>query len=201
MDQKLQIIGLSGTNGSGKDAVGALLAERHGYYFFPFTELFRQELRRRGLPVIRQNTRMVSVEWRRESGPATLVDRSMDVFAEAGGLQEHNGFVMASLRNPHEADRLHKLGGTVIWIDADPKRRYDRIQAHKALRDRAGEDDKTYQQFLQEEHDEMYPPAGLETDQNVLHGAAVKDRADIFLTNDFATLDDLDKELTAKLGL
>jgi shikimate kinase len=199
MDKRLQIIALGGTNGSGKDTVGALLAERHGYYFFSFTELFRQELRRRGLPIVRENTRMISAEWRRQSGLGTLVDRSMQVFEEAGGMQKYKGFVMSSLRNPAEPDRVHELGGTVLWIDADVKRRYKRIQDNKALRGRAGEDDKTFEQFLQEEHDEMYPPKGA--DAAALYGAAVKERADIVIMNEFETLDELDKELVAKLGL
>lgn len=199
MDKKLQIIALAGTNGSGKDTVGALLAERHSFYFFSLTELMRIELRKRGLPVIRENTRMISAEWRRESGLATLVDRSMDVFEQAGGLQKYAGFVMSSLRNPYEADRVHELGGAVAWIDADPKTRYKRIQDNKAMRGRAGEDDKTYEQFLQEEQDEMHPPKGA--DEAVLNGAAVKDRADIFLFNDYATLDELDAHIVEKLGL
>ena len=199
MDKRLQIIGLAGTNGSGKDTVGALLAERHNFYFFSLTELMRIELRRRGLPVVRENTRMISIEWRRESGPAILVDRSIAVFADAGGLQRYKGFVMSSLRNPYEADRVHALGGTVIWIDADPKIRYKRIQDNAASRGRAGEDNRTYAQFLQEEQDEMHPPTGA--DQAVLNGTAVKDRADIFLTNQYDTLDGLDNHIVKSLGL
>jgi hypothetical protein len=123
----------------------------------------------------------------------------MQVFEQAGGLQKYKGFVMSSLRNPAEPDRIHQLGGSVMWIDADPKRRYKRIQDNKALRGRAGEDNKTYQQFLQEEHDEMYPPKGA--DAAVLYGAAVKELADIFLMNQFENLDDLDKEIAKELGL
>lgn len=199
MDKRLQIIGLAGTNGSGKDTVGALLAERHGFYFFSFTELFRIECRKRNIPAVRENLRMISAEWRRKSGLATLVDRSMEVFAQAGGLQRYKGFVMSSLRNPAEPDRIHELGGSVIWIDADPKIRYKRIQDNKALRGRAGEDDKTYEQFLQEEHDEMYPPKGA--DGAALYGAAVKERADIFLLNQYDNLDELDAAIIEKLDL
>lgn len=199
MDKRLQIIGLAGTNGSGKDTVGALLAERHGFYFFSFTELFRQECRRRGIPAKRENLRMISAEWRRESGLATLVDRSMEIFTEAGGLQKYKGFVMSSLRNPAEPDRIHELGGSVMWIDADPELRYQRIQNNAAMRGRAAEDNKTFEQFKQEEHDEMYPPKGA--DAAVLYGAAVKERADIFLINIYNTLDDLDTHIVEKLGL
>ncbi len=183
MSDKFTIIGLAGTNGAGKDSVGAILADQHSYWFFSLTELFRAECRRRGIEITREHTRMISIEWRRESGFATLIDRSMAEFEAAGGFKKYPGVVMSSLRNPHEADRIHELGGTVIWIDADPHIRYERIQANAAARSRGGEDNKTFEQFLQEEHDEMYPPADAK-DEAVLHGAAVKDRADRTLIND-----------------
>ena len=119
MDKKLQIIGLSGTNGAGKDTVGEVLAERHNYLFISVTELLRDEVRRRGLPVEREHLRTVSAEWRREFGLGVLVDRAVDAWKETG--DKYQGIVMASLRNPYEADRVHELDGSVIWVDADPK--------------------------------------------------------------------------------
>lgn len=202
MNERVQLLGLAGTNGAGKDSVGALLAEHYNYYFFSFTELFRAECRRRGIPAARENLRMISIEWRRESGLATLVDRSIAVFNQAGGMQKYpGGFVMSSLRNPFEADRIHELGGSVMWIDADPHTRYGRIQKNAALRGRAAEDNKTFAQFQKEEYDEMHPPADAGNDQSVLNGAAVKDRADIFITNDTDNLDDLRRATAAALGL
>jgi shikimate kinase len=196
---KLQIIGLSGTNGAGKDAVGALLAERHNFFFFSLTELLRIDLRSKNLPVTRDNTRMTSERWRREYGLGVLVDRSMQTFEEAGGLNKYAGFVMSSLRNPIEADRVHEVGGSVLWIDADPRVRYDRIQANAAIRNRAGEDNRTFEQFLEEQEDEMHPPK--DGDAASLNMTAVKERADIFLFNNTDSLDDLDREIAAKLGL
>lgn len=182
MNDKLKIIGLAGTNGAGKDSVGAILAEDYGFWFFSFTELFRAECRRRGIEVTRANTSMISGEWRRESGLATLIDRSMTAFEAAGGYAKYRGAVISSLRNPAEPDRIHELGGTVLWIDADVRTRYDRIQANAALRARGGEDNKTFEQFQQEEYDEMHTPPG--GDAATLNGTAVKERADIFLFND-----------------
>jgi cytidylate kinase len=179
MKQNFVLIGLSGTNGSGKDTVGHALAAQHNFWFFSFTELFRQECRRRGIPVTRENTRLVSTQWRRESGPGTLIDRSMTKFKRQDG--EHNGAVFSSLRNPYEADRIHELGGKVIWIDADPLTRYERIQANTAARGRADEDNRTFEEFLTEEAAEMHPLPGA--DINSLNMSAVKDRADIFLEN------------------
>jgi cytidylate kinase len=199
MNKRLQIVGLAGTNGSGKDTVGLILAEHYNFWFFSLTELFREECRLRGIPIVRENTRMISAQWRRESGLATLVDRSMAAFEKAGGYKKYAGVVMSSLRNPYEPDRIHELGGTVIWIDAEPEIRYERIQSNAATRGRAGEDNKTYEQFLQEEQDEMHPPKGA--DETALNGAAVKERADIFLTNNHDKLESLLHETTRALEL
>ena len=194
---KPTLIGLSGTNGSGKDSVGRILAEQYNYWFFGFTELFREECKRRGIPAARENLRMISAQWRRESGMATLIDRSLELYKKMDG--QYAGVVVSSLRNPHEADRIHQLGGIVLWVDADPKLRYDRIQSNAASRGRSQEDNKTFEQFLQEEHAEMHAPAG--SDEAVISTALVKERADIFLTNNDSGLDTLQKHLSKALGL
>jgi shikimate kinase len=196
---KFQIVALSGTNGAGKDAIGALLAERHNYFFFSLTELLRIDLRSKDLPITRENTRMTSESWRRQYGLGVLVDRSMQTFEEAGGLKKYAGFVMSSLRNPVEADRVHEVGGSVLWIDADPHVRYERIQANAAARGRAGEDNRTFEQFLKDQEDEMHPPK--DGDAASLNMAAVKDRADVFLYNDSDSLDDLAHQIATKLEL
>lgn len=176
---KLEIIGLAGTNGSGKDAVGKILADQHGYLFISVTELLRAEAARRHRPVEREVLRDISAEWRREMGLGVLVDK---VVAEFEAVKEqYRGVVMASLRNPGEAARIHELNGTMVWIDADPRTRYDRIQRNKAERSRAEEDNKTFDQFMAEEETEMHTPKG--GDAANLNSAGVKDLADIFVDN------------------
>jgi cytidylate kinase len=180
MDKKPRIIGLAGTNGSGKDTIGHILAGKHGYLFISITDLLRAEAVRRGLPVEREVLRTISAEWRRESGLGVLVDKALAEFEPS--KDKYAGLVMSSLRNPGEADRVHELGGTVVWVDADPRLRYDRIQANAAKRGRAKEDTKTFEQFQAEEAAEMNKPAG--GDDANLDMAAVKTRCDILLDND-----------------
>lgn len=176
---KLRVIGLAGTNGAGKDAVGHILADQHGYLFISVTTLLRDEAQRRGLPVERENLRMISAEWRRESGLGVLVDKAVAEFEK--DADKYAGVVMASLRNPGEADRVHAFGGRMVWIDAEPRVRYDRVQANAAVRDRAEEDNKSFEQFLAEEAAEMHRPAG--GDSATLDSAAVRDRCDVFIDN------------------
>ena len=111
----MKIIGVSGTNGSGKDTVAQMLADRHGFYFASATQMLGDELTRRGLPHERENKRAVSAEWRREHGLGAIVDKGIEE-AKAAGFDR---LVVGSLRNPGEVDRVRELGGTMT-IDSMP---------------------------------------------------------------------------------
>lgn len=195
MANKLWVIGVAGTNGAGKDTVGQMLAKHHNYLFISVTELLRAEARRRGLPVEREVLRSISAEWRRELGLGVLVDKAVAEFEVR--REEYAGVVMASLRNPGEADRVHDLGGTMIWIDADPRVRYERVQANKADRGRHGEDNKTFEQFQAEEAAEMQSTGDAAT----LNMAAVKEKCDVIVDNSHEDLEAFRSHTEQMLGL
>ncbi len=186
-----KIIGIAGTNGSGKDTVGHYLAYRHNYLFVSVTDLLRAELNRQGLPTDREHLRELSAQWRREFGFGVLIDRAYEAFMPVAS--KYTGLAIASLRNPYEADRVHELGGAVWWLDADPRIRYDRIQANAALRHREEEDNKTYEEFLAEEQAEMHASGDAAT----LDMAAVWERADVALQNGGEELTRLEQEIDA----
>lgn len=195
-DTKLpQLIGLSGTNGSGKDTVGYMLAERHGYLFVSVSDLLRDEARRRDWPVTREVLRTISAEWRREFGLGVLVDRAVNLWKSYG--DKYAGVVACPMRNTGEAQHLKDLGGQLIWVDADPKVRYERIRS--ANRGRAGEDDKTFEQFLTEQADEMHRP--VDGDAATLNMAGVKDLADIRIENNGSDIEAFKREAERVLGL
>lgn len=175
----MKIIGLSGTNGSGKDALAHMLVERHQFLFISGSDILRDEARARGQEPAREVLRAISAEWRRESGSlGVIIDKAVELYKQVTA-QYPGGLVIASLRNPGEADRVHELKGVVVWLDADARVRYDRIQAHAGERNRAEEDNKTFEQFLSEEADEMTTTG----DSATLNMSAVKERADIFVNN------------------
>ncbi len=186
--RRMKLIGIAGTNGSGKDTVGQLLASKHSFLFVSVTEMLREECRKRGLPVERENLRMISAEWRRDGGLGVLVDRAVEVFNRGGN--GHQGLAVASLRNPGENDRVHELGGKVLWIDADPRVRYDRIQS--VNRGRSEEDAKSFRQFLAEEEAEMYPSGDAAT----LSMSGVKALCDVTIVNEGST-EELEKQIAA----
>lgn len=199
MQPDLKLIGVAGTNGSGKDTVGHLLAEHYGFLFITVTDLLREECRKRGLPIERENLRKVSAEWRRESGTGVLVDKAVDAFRQLPDADRYAGLVIASLRNPGESQRVHELDGMILWVDAEPKVRYDRIQKNAASRGRTAEDTKTFEQFMAEEEAEMRPPAGA--DSAVLNMEAVKEDCDLFIENNSSDMHTFELQMATVLGL
>lgn len=192
---RIKVIGISGTNGSGKDTVGHVLALKHNYLFVSITDLLREEAKRRGLSVERENLRAISSEWRRKYGYAVLIDRAYHKFRELE--DEYVGVAISSLRNPHEADRVHELGGVVVWVDANAKTRYERIQRNLAERGRSGEDTKTFEQFQIEEEMEMHTPPG--GDEASLNMASVKTRSDMVINNEGSDLHEFETFIDTQL--
>ena len=176
----IKIIGISGTNGSGKDSLGEMLAKRHGWLFVSVADLLREEARHRGVPIERENLRAIGAEWRRESGLGVLVDKAVEQFNQS--KDKYKGLAVVPMRNPGEAQRVKDLGGTLVWIDADPKIRYSRITA----RLRSAEDNKTFEQFMKEEEIEM-KGTGDEAAPKMIK---VKEMCDLFLENND---DDIEK--------
>lgn len=172
----MKLIGLSGTNGSGKDTAGEIVAEKFGYLFVSVSDLLRIELRARQLPVDREHLRGLSAEWRREFGLGVLVDKALELAEKSG----YPGVVASPMRNVGEAQHLKDIGGTLIWVDADQRLRYERVQT--THRGRPGEDDKTFEQFCSEELAEMHPSDP--SDPAVLNMAGVRALADIVIVNE-----------------
>lgn len=188
----MKIIGISGTNGSGKDTVGKILADEYDYLFVSVSDVLRDELKRRGLPPAREHMRELSAEWRRESGLGVLVDKAVEFYQKQE--KKYTGLAVASLRNPGEVDAVHKLGGQVIWVDADPKLRYERLQANAHQRGaiRAVDDQKSFEEFLAEEAAEMQHSG----DDATLSMSDVQARADKVIVNE-GSFDDFKNKVQA----
>ena len=170
----MKLIGIGGTDGSGKDSLGHFLRDDIGWYFVSVTDILRGEAKRRGLPLSRGALRQISSEWRAEFGLGVLVDKAVEEYKKQA--DQFNGLVLASLRNPGEVDEVHKLGGKVVWLDAPIELRYQRAVA----RNKGAEDRVTFEEFKAEEAAQMHHQG----DETTLNLSAVKADADIFIIND-----------------
>ncbi len=175
-----KIIGISGTNGAGKDALGELLAERLGYKFTSVSDILREELTKQGVPHEREHLRALSTKWANEHGHGILSIKTVESYKEEEEREGYKGLVVGSVRRPAEAKVLQQEGGVVIWVDADQKRRYERIQSSNRGRH---EDTATFEKWLIDEEAEMTPPKN--DDGSALNMAGVRDIADIHIDNNF----------------
>jgi dephospho-CoA kinase len=187
----MKLIGIGGTNGSGKDTVGKMLADRHDWLFISSSEdLLIPEVKKRRLPLTRENMSAISTEWRKNGGMGAVVDKALEKFKVEEHAHEIGGLAVASLRHPGEAERIHELGGLVVWVDAEPRVRYERV----AGRGQGEKDQKTFQEFVEEQKREM-SHKGHHATNNM---AAVRDLADVLIENSGDNLEEF-KNQTEKV--
>lgn len=190
----MKIIGIGGTNGSGKDILSEIISNDYGWLFVSVSrDLIIPELKRRGLPLEREQMAALTAEWNREVSKGAVVDKAVEKFEEESREQKFVGLVISSLRHPWEANRLHELGGLLVWVDAEPRIRYERV----ANRGQGDKDKKTFGQFLAEEEREMIHSG----DEATLNWLGVKQQADIFITNNTDNLDDFKQAAQKALNL
>ncbi len=185
-----EIIGIAGTNASGKDTLGELRSELTGSQMVSLSNILREELDRRGITHERKNLGALGDEWRTEFGFGVLAQKTIASYIEAGNKK---GISLTSIRHPEEARVIKEHGGIIIWIDADRRVRYDRINGRSA--DRI-EDRVTFEEFCAQEDAEMQP-----NQTNTMDMSAVKALADIFVDNNFASTEEYKQYLVKEFEL
>jgi dCMP deaminase len=118
------ILGLSGPYGAGKGEVMAYLESR-SFYALSLSDVLRDELRQRGLEETRERMIEVGTELRERYGPGALAHRLIQ------RLQPDRNYVVDSVRHPAEVEALREAHGDfkLIWVDADPAIRLERLKS------------------------------------------------------------------------
>ncbi len=162
------IIGITGTNGSGKGTVVDYLVEK-GFKHYSAREFITKEIERRGLPVNRDSTRLVANDLRKVNGPAYIIESLYNAAVAAGG-----DAIIESIRAIGEAEFLKKHGALIFAVDADRHVRYERVTGRGTELDKV-----TFEQFSEQEEREMGA-----TDAWDMNIAGVMAMADYTLMND-----------------
>lgn len=162
------IIGITGTDGSGKGTVGKLLVER-GFVHYSARTFIVAEIERQGLPVSRSQMRLTANELRGKYGNEFVVRQAYEK-AEADGVVD---VVIESVRATAEADYLKLQGGILLAVDADQKLRYKRVQERRSASDQV-----SFEQFAAHEELEKNDP-----DPNGMQKTKVMEMADYTIMN------------------
>jgi dephospho-CoA kinase len=174
-----RLIGLTGTNGSGKGEAAAWLRS-HGYDYLSLSDVIRDELRQDGVVETRDAMIARGNALRRVFGPDVLARRAL---ARVAGPT-----VIDSIRNPSEVAVLRREEGfLLVAFDAPPAVRFERVG--RRGRDESARD---LEAFLRKEAEERgSDPAAQQLD-------ACMALADIRIVND-GSIEDLQRRLEEAL--
>lgn len=115
-----RLIGLTGTNGAGKGEVAAYLV-KNGYAYVSLSDEVRENLRRRGKTVTRDQMIAAGNALRRRFGADILARRVMKKVKSRS--------VIDSIRNVQEVAFLRRQDGFIlVAVDAPPRLRFERVK-------------------------------------------------------------------------
>ncbi|MAG16257.1 hypothetical protein CMO88_04305 [Candidatus Woesearchaeota archaeon] len=174
------IIGLTGTNASGKGTVAKYLVEK-GYEYHSLSDELRLLLEKRKIPATRENLIKEGKYYRDEHGRGYLA--SIVVKKIKG-----KNVVIDSIRNLGEVNELRKLENFhLLAIDAPVETRFERAKKRMSSRDQ-----KTFEEFVAKQKEEL---RGKGSEQQLI---ACMEKADFKIEND-SDLKNLYKKIESTL--
>mgnify|MGYP000865930078 CR=1 FL=1 len=146
IDDKLKIIGITGTLGAGKGTIVDYLTKHHGFVHFSVRGYLTKIIQQKGLAVNRDTLVATANELRAANSPSFIVEELLK-----GALARGKDCIIESIRTVGDITALRAKGGfTLFAVDADQKLRYTRIV------ERASETEKiTFEVFADNERREM----------------------------------------------
>lgn len=175
------IIGITGTNGSGKGTVVQYLRKNIPFHYYSVRDFLTHEIKKRKLKVNRDSMLNLANEWRQKFGASYVTDQLFEKAMKSGG-----GAIIESIRNPEEAKSLraltekmseiHKKPAKFILlaVDANPQNRYQRIKKRGSATDSI-----TLEKFLTDDAREV-----SSRDDFKPNLFACRDMADLVINND-----------------
>lgn len=167
-----EIIGLAGTFASGKDTAAEYMS-KHATHVST-SDIVRAESMEQYGSVDREYLQKVAPQRRKEFGA--------DFFVKKALASEERPLIVSGLRSLGEARAIREAGGMLVYIDADPAIRYERMVSRK----RDNEVKLSLDEFIESEKKELY---GDINDDGAFNLAAIREMSDVVIENN-ATLED-----------
>ncbi len=189
---KPKIIGISGSFASGQDTLAKYLQDELGYLWFSTSDMVRKVSMERYGSIERPMLFKTATELRKSRGGGVLVEIGIEEYKKSGNA---TGVALSGIRSLGEMNAVVEAGGVMVYVDADPDIRYQRMVS----RQRDQESALTKEEFLAREQAEWH--VGEEdSDFNKRDIRAYVESKDMIILND----DDLHaymKNARQKLGL
>ena len=179
------IIGLTGMPGSGSNSVGDFLVEKKGFIWLSYSDILREELRKKGKEITRKAMQDLGNEIRERYGSGELSKRLMNK------MERGSNYVVGTIRNPAEIEELRKREDFVmVHVFANQKLRFNRVVA----RNRES-DPRNWEEFLALESKD----GGVGEKESGLRIGDCLKMCDYTIVND-GTLEDLKARIEEWLG-
>lgn len=115
------IIGIVGLMASGKGTFADELVKK-GFIKFTYSDVLREELKKRGVEITRKNLQDLGDEFRKDYGADYLTKKLIEE------MDKNKNYVLEGIRNPAEINALRKFGNCfIIGIDAPIEKRFQII--------------------------------------------------------------------------
>lgn len=115
------LIGITGTNGSGKGAVVEYLVSKKGFSRYSGRSIILEEIEDKHLSSKRGVMRDVANELRKTHGPGYIMERLYEM------AKGDTNAVLESVRTIGEAEFLKSKNAFIIAVDAKKETRYERV--------------------------------------------------------------------------
>jgi len=144
MENRL-VLGLLGTIGSGKGTAAKFLKKKYKFKIISMGNILRALARKLKIPVNRKNLQILQKKYRKKYGGDYFVNLAWQKI----NASKDKKWVIDGIRNPDDASVSRRNKAILIFIDANPKIRFERMKKRR----RKGFS-KTLEEFKKEEQRE-----------------------------------------------
>lgn len=138
------IIGITGTLGAGKGTIVEILLEK-GFAHYSVRDFLIEEIKKRGMEINRDSMVEVANDLRDKNGSSYIVEQLYERAKKFGG-----DCVIESIRSVGEAKLIKEKQGVLFGVNADVKKRYERI-----IKRGSSTDSVSFEKFVEDEKREF----------------------------------------------
>jgi len=188
----MKVIGISGSFASGQDTLAKHLRDKYGFIWFSTSDMVRKASMERHGSIERPQLAETATFLRKTRGGGVLVEIGLEEYKKS---QPGAGLVLSGIRSIGEMNAVFNVHGMMVYTDADPKMRFERMVS----RQRDNESTLTQDEFLGREQAEWHI-GDKDTDFNKRDIRSYVEKQNMIIWND-TNQEEFLSQAEQKLGL